>query len=272
MTILNLHQRGFSMAYSEAGKGLPLLFVHGYPLNRRMWEPQLQGLADIAHVLAPDLRGHGESQAVPGPYSVDLFADDLAAFLDALGIHQKIVLCGLSMGGYIAFAFYRKYAARLAGLILTATRAAADTPQARLARDQSAELARQQGVNAIVDAMLPKLLAPVTYQTRPELVEQARQIMSAISLEALLGDLVALKERPDSTPTLAEIHIPTLLLPGAQDQIIPLQEAQAMHAAIRGSVLEVIPHAGHLPNLENPAAFNAAVRLFLNNLKPMEML
>ena len=118
---------------------------------------------------------------------MDLFADDLAAFLDGLGIRQKIVLCGLSMGGYIVFAFYRKYAARLAGLILTATRAAADTPQARLARDQSAELARQQGVNAIVDAMLPKLLAPVTSQTRPELVEQARQIMAATSLEGCPG-------------------------------------------------------------------------------------
>jgi len=262
--------RGFSMAYSDAGKGLPLLFVHGYPLNRRMWDPQLQGLAEVARVLAPDLRGHGESQAVPGPYSVDLFADDLAAFLDALGIHQKIVLCGLSMGGYIVFAFYRKYAARLAGLILTATRAAADTPQSRLARDQSAQLARQQGVDAILEAMLPKLLAPVTSQTRPELVEQVRQIMAATSLEAILGDLVALKERPDSTPTLAEIEIPTLLLPGAQDQIIPLQEAQAMHAAIRGSVLEVIPDAGHLPNLENPAAFNAAIHRFINRLNPTE--
>jgi 3-oxoadipate enol-lactonase len=271
MTILDLHQRGFSMAYSEAGKGLPLVFVHGYPLNRRMWQPQLEGLADLAHLLAPDLRGHGESQAVPGPYSVDLFADDLAAYLDALGIRQKIILCGLSMGGYIVFAFYRKYPDRLAGLILTATRAAADSPQARLGRDQSAELARQQGVNAIVDAMLPKLLAPATAQNQPELVEQARQIMTANSLAGVLGDLVALRERPDSTPTLGEIDTPTLLLPGAEDQIIPLPEAQAMQAAIRGSVLEVIPDAGHLLNLENPTSFNAAVRRFINGLKPTEM-
>jgi 3-oxoadipate enol-lactonase len=203
---------------------------------------------------------------------MDLFADDLAAFLDALGVRQEIVLCGLSMGGYIAFAFYRKYAARLAGLILTATRAAADTPQARLARDQSAELARLQGVQAVVDAMLPKLVAPATIQTQPELVEQARQIVAAISLEGILGDLAALKERPDSTPTLAEIHVPALVLHGAEDQIIPLQEVEAMHAAIRGSVLEVIPDAGHLPNLENPVAFNAAVRLFFNSLRLTEEL
>jgi 3-oxoadipate enol-lactonase len=199
---------------------------------------------------------------------MDLFADDLAAFLDALGVHQKIVLCGLSMGGYILFAFYRKYAARLAGLILTATRADADTPQARLARDQAAELASQQGVPAIVDSMLPKLLSPAAYQKRPELVVHAREIMSATSLEGILGDLVALKERPDSTPTLAKISIPTLLLPGSEDQIIPLSEAQAMHAAIPGAQLQVIPDAGHLTNLENPNAFNAAVRLFLNSIKP----
>lgn len=270
MKNFNLQLRGFSMAYSEAGQGLPLLFVHGYPLNRHMWEPQLQGLADVARVLAPDLRGHGESQAVPGPYCMDMFADDLAAFLDALGVRQKIVLCGLSMGGYIVFAFYRKYADRLAGLILTATRAAADNPQARLARDQAAELARQQGVVAIVDSMLPKLLSPATYQNRPELVAQARQIMAATSLEGILGDLVALKQRPDSTPTLAMISVPTLILPGAEDQIIPLSDAQAMHSTIPGAQLHVITNAGHLANLENPVAFNAAVRAFLKTIKPEE--
>jgi 3-oxoadipate enol-lactonase len=270
MTTLNLPQRGFSMAYSEAGNGLPLVFVHGYPLNRQMWQPQLAGLADVAHVIAPDLRGHGDSQSIPGPYSVDLFADDLVAFLDALGIHQKIVLCGLSMGGYIVFAFHRKYATRLAGLILTATRAAADTPQARQGRDQSAELARQQGVTAIVDSMLPKLLSPAAFQTHPDLVEQVRQVMAATSLEAVLGDLAALKERPDSTSTLAEIRVPTLLLPGANDQIIPLSEAQAMHAVIQGSQLQVISASGHLPNLENPATFNAAIRTFLQNLNSKE--
>ncbi len=267
MPMINLPQRGFAMAYAQAGQGQPLLFVHGYPLTRRMWEPQLAGLANVARVLAPDLRGHGESQAVPGPYSVDLFADDLAAFLDALDIRQKVVLCGLSMGGYIAFAFYRKYASRLAGLILTATRAIPDTPQGRQARDQAMEQARQQGAAAIVDAMLPKLLSPAGFQSRPELVAQARQAMASSTVASILGDLAALKERPDSTPTLAQIAVPTLLLPGAEDQIIPLAEAQAMAAAIHGAWLQAIPGAGHLPNLENPAAFNAAVRDFLKNVK-----
>jgi len=262
-----IHIQGYEMAYTDAGQGLPLVFIHGYPLNRRLWEPQVEGLAGVARILAPDLRGHGDSQAVPGPYSMDLFADDLAAFLDALGITGRVVLCGLSMGGYVAFAFYRKYADRLSGLILTATRAAPDSPEARTGRDQAAALAREKGVAAIVESMAPKLLSPKTVEHRPELVAQARAIMEHTSLEGVLGDLAGLKERPDSTPTLAEIKVPTLILPGEDDQIIPIQEAWAMQAGITGSRLVVIPNAGHLLNLENPQAFNQAVRQFIEGLR-----
>ena len=256
----------FSMAYTDAGQGLPVLLVHGYPLSRRMWQPQVEELSAVARVIAPDLRGHGDSQAVPGPYSMELFADDLNALLDALGVTQKIVLCGLSMGGYAAFAFYRKYAARLAGLVLTATQAGPDSTEARLARMQTANVAREQGLNAIVEGMLPRILSPKTYQQQPALVEQVRAIMFQTSLEGVLGDLAGLRERPDSKPILSQISIPTLLLPGADDPIIPLAEAQAMHAAIPGARLEIIPDAGHLPNLENPAAFNQALRKLLEDI------
>lgn len=259
---MQLTVNGFSMAYTEAGQGVPLLFVHGFPLNRTLWQPQLEGLAGVAQVIAPDLRGHGDSQAIPGPYSMELFADDLNLFLDALGVQEKIVLCGLSMGGYVAFAFYRKYAHRLRGLILTATRPAADTPLGRAARDQMMATAREKGVAAISESMLPKLLAPQTYQTRPDLVEQVRSITLGVSLEGVLGDLAAMKERPDSTPTLAQIDVPTLILHGAGDQIIPLSEAEAMRDGIRGSRLVVAQEAGHLPGLENAKAFNEAVNIF----------
>jgi 3-oxoadipate enol-lactonase len=259
---MEITANGIRMAYSEAGSGIPLVLVHGYPLNRQLWHAQVEGLAGQARVLAVDLRGHGDSQTVPGPYSMDLFADDLNAFLDALGIDQPIILAGLSMGGYVAFAFFRKYARRLGGLILTATRAAADSAEGKAARDQSMMTAREKGVAAIVEGMLPKMLAPSTLQERPELVEQTRQIMLHTSLEGVLGDLVALRDRPDSSSTLAQISLPTLILPGAGDQIIPLSEAQAMEAGIRGSRLVVIPGAGHLTCLENPAVFNQAVREF----------
>jgi 3-oxoadipate enol-lactonase len=257
---------GFSMASSEAGRGTPLVFVHGFPLNRTLWQPQLEGLSGLARVIAPDLRGHGDSQPVPPPYSMDLFADDLNALLDALGIQEKIVLCGLSMGGYVAFAFYRKYAHRLRGLILTATRAAADTPAGRAGRDKMMALAREKGMAAISESMLPKLLAPQTYSARPDLVEVVRSITLGVSLEGVLGDLAALKDRPDSSPTLAQIEVPTLILHGVADQIIPLSEAQAMRDGIRGSRLVVVPEAGHLPGVENPGIFNEAVKKFLKSI------
>lgn len=251
---------GYTMAYDEAGHGLPLLFVHGFPLNRQLWQPQLDGLSDIARVIAPDLRGHGDSAPAPGPYSMELFADDLNAFLDMLGIREKIVLCGLSMGGYVAFAFYRKYAHRLRGLILTATRAAADSPEARLARDQTAALAQVQGVAALVETMLPKMLSPATLQNRPEVVARAQAIMLRTSLQAVLGDLAAMKDRPDSTPTLAQIDVPTLILHGAEDQLVPPSEAETMRDGIRGARLVVVAGAGHLPGIENVKTFNQAVR------------
>jgi pimeloyl-ACP methyl ester carboxylesterase len=262
---MQINVNGFSMAYSDAGQGVPLLFVHGFPLNRQLWQPQLEVFSDVARVLAPDLRGHGDSDPVPGPYSMDLFADDLNAFLDALGIREKIVLCGLSMGGYVVFAFYRKYAHRLRGLILAATRAAADSPDARLARDQMMALAGEKGVGAIAESMLPKMLAPQSYSSRPDLVEQVRAIMLRTSLEGVLGDLAALKDRPDSVPTLARIAVPTLIINGAHDQIIPLKEAQAMRDGIPGARLVVVEQAGHLLGMENVEAFNEAVTRFLMN-------
>jgi pimeloyl-ACP methyl ester carboxylesterase len=243
-----------------------LVLLHGYPLNSQMWQPQIEGLATQARVIAPDLRGHGDSQVVPGPYSMDLLADDVHTLLKELNLTEPIVLCGLSMGGYVSFAFQRKYPERLRGLILTATRAAADTEQGRAARDQAMQTAREQGVEAIVESMAPKLLAPQTVAERPLLLELAQAIMRGTSLEGVLGDLEGLKNRPDSTATLAEIRVPTLIIHGAEDQLIPLQEAQAMQAQIAGARLVVLPEAGHLLNLEQPELFNGAVKEFLGGL------
>lgn len=261
---------GFKMATTDLGSGRPVVFVHGYPLSRRMWEPQAEALADICRVIAPDLRGHGGSEPVPGPYSMELFADDLAALLDKLEVRQKIILCGLSMGGYAAFAFYRKYPQRLAGLVLTATRAADDSPQARQGRDQSAETARTSGIGPVVEGMVPHLLAAERAKSDPELVEKVRSILMETSLEGMLGDLAGLKTRPDSRPLLSEMRIPTLVVHGAEDQIVPLAEAQEMAGAIPTARLEVIPSAGHLLNLEQPEAFNACLREFILSL-PQEL-
>lgn len=257
---------GFTMAYTDAGAGLPIVFVHGFPLNRRMWEPQVSGLANGVRTLAPDLRGHGDSPPLPGPYEMDMLASDLNDFLDALEIDEKVVLCGLSMGGYVVFAFYRQYAHRVRSLILTATRAAADTAQGKSARDAMVQRVQSAGIEPIVDEMAPKLLAPGNAAHRPELVNQAKEIMLGTTPEGMIGALKGMKSRPDSTPTLSKIETPTLVVHGAEDQIIPLQEARGMAEAITGARLEIISNAGHLLNLEQPERFNLVVSEFLESV------
>lgn len=256
----------FKMAYDEAGSGIPLLFIHGYPLNRRMWQPQLDALAQDARVIAPDLRGHGDSTPTEGTYTMDLLAEDCAKLLDHLNIHEKIVLCGLSMGGYISFAFARNYPDRLAGLILTATRAAADTEEGKLNRQRSIQLAKEQGIEPIIETMLQRVLSPRTLQNNPALVQTVRQIMQRTSLSAVLGDLQGMMERIDSRPFLKQIAVPTLIIHGKDDALIPVDEARAMQEAIPNCQLVLLEGAGHLPNLEASEPFNQAVREFIKKL------
>jgi 3-oxoadipate enol-lactonase len=263
---MHVEINNFSMAYEENGSGLPIVMVHGYPLNRKIWQPQLEGLSDLARLIAPDLRGHGESQPLPGPYWMDLLAQDIKQFLDALRVPRPFILCGLSMGGYVAMAYYRQYSPELAGLIFAATRAKPDSAAGKKNRDQAAAKAQREGVSAVVESMLPKLLSPKTLQHNPELVDRFRDIMKQTSLEAILGDLMGMKERPDSIPTLEEILLPTLIVYGEDDQVIGRKEIEDMHEALTHSQLVVIPEAGHLLNMEQPQRFNQAVRGYLESL------
>lgn len=256
----------FTVAYEVAGHELPLLLVHGFPLDKTLWEPQIEDLADTARVIAPDLRGHGASDPVPGEYPMDLLADDCVALLDELHIEKPVVVCGLSMGGYIAFSFFRRYPQRTAGLILAATRAKADSPEAQANRDKMVAKADEQGAAAIAGDLLPKILSPRTLAKNPELVERVKHMMANTSVQGIKGALMGMKSRPDSTPTLYEIDVPTLILHGEDDQLIPPQEAQDMHAAVQDSELRLLPQAGHLLNLEQPELFNRAVRQFLQTL------
>ena len=257
---------GLVLAYDSAGSGKTLLLLHGYPLSRRLWRPQLEHLADAARVIAPDLRGHGDSDAPEGPYSMDQLADDAIALLDSLGLTQPAVVAGLSMGGYVALALYRRYPSRVAGLILAATKAGADSPEAQANRDKSAALAREKGVEAIAEAMLPKMLAPATYAANPGLVAEARAMMAATALNGVVGDLMGMKGRPDSTALLPQISRPVLVIHGQDDQLIPAREAEATYAALPNGRLVLVPNAGHLLNLEQPESFNAEVRTFLQSL------
>ncbi len=256
----------FRMEYSDVGMGMPLLLIHGYPLNRMIWEPQMEGLQSEARILAPDLRGFGGSDPMQGAYSMDLLAQDCFDFLNNIGVKQPVVVGGLSMGGYIAFAFYRLFPDRVAALLLSSTRAAPDSEEAKSGRQKSIELALERGAAAIAEPMLPKMMSPKTYARQPKLVDSVRTIMESASVEGIVGSLLGMQARPDSTPTLALIDKPTLVLHGADDQIIPLKEAQTMQAAIQNSQMEVLPEAGHLLNLEQPELFNQAVVGFIKSL------
>lgn len=259
-----------SMHYSDQGNGQVLLLIHGFPLNRRLWQPQISSLSDVARVIAPDLRGHGDTPPKPFQnqrlYPMNLLAEDCICLLDALQIFQPVVVAGLSMGGYVAFALYRNYPQRVARLILVSTRATADTPEGKANREKAAEVALQEGAPAIAQSMLPRMLAPQTYTNRPDLVETVMGIMKVTSVEGTVGALLGMKDRPDSTTALSEISVPTLIIHGAEDQIIPLDEVQTMHARIPDAILRIIPDAGHLVNLEQPKLFNQAVRDFLPNI------
>lgn len=254
-----LHDRSY--AYADLGNRLPLLLVHGYPLDHTLWDPQIAALSATRRVIVPDLAGFGATGA-PGHESVDGHADDLVALMDHLGIDRAVV-GGLSMGGYIAFALWRRHPGRVAGLILACTRAAADSEAGRAGRYQSALSIEADGMGPVATAMLPKLLAP---GAPAALQATVGDMVRRQPPEGAIAALKAMAARPDSTPDLAGITVPTLVVAGVEDAIIPLAEAEAMAAAIPGSQIVTIPGGGHLANMEEPGAFNAAVRSFLEGV------
>ena len=256
-------ESAFSMAYEDSSDRVPVLLIHGYPLSNMLWDLQIGDLSDIARLIAPDLRGHGQTDPTDPPYSMGLFADDCANLLDQLGMTGPVVVGGLSMGGYVAFEFARRYPEKVAGLILAATRAGADSPEVKEARDKAAGIAIAEGTPSVAEGMLPRLLAPDSYENQPDLVDFVREMMLETSEDGIVGAQAAMRDRPDSTPDLGSIQVPVLVVHGEEDQLIPPAEAEAMAAALPMSRLVLIPGAGHLPNLEKPQEFNDAVREFL---------
>lgn len=252
---------GIDIGYDDVGSGTPLLLLHGFPHNRTLWAPQVHALIDRTRCIVPDLRGFGETPPAP-PYSVDQYADDAVTLLDALRI-ERAVVAGISMGGYVAFALWRKYRARVRALVLVDTKAGADGEEARGKRRELSALARRQGSEAVADAMLPGMIGKSTRAKQPDLVERVRTMLAAAPVDGVAGALEALMNRPDSTPTLATIDVPTLIVVGDEDVLTPVAESQALHAAIPGSRLAVLSGAGHISNVERPAAFNHVLSEFL---------
>ncbi|MFA5786571.1 MAG: alpha/beta fold hydrolase [Actinomycetota bacterium] len=252
-----------TLAYEEAGSGRPVVLLHAFPLDHRMWAPQVEALKDRYRVITPDAVGFGGS--MPGPATVDAQAHALCRLLDHLGI-ERFVLGGLSMGGYEAFAFLRVEPERVAGMVLADTRAGADTPEGRDGREASARLVEREGTEPVVEALIPRLLGPTTRAGRPDLVEQVRAWGNQAAPASVASALRGMALRPDSTPMLGRIHFPTLILVGEEDEITGPPEAEAMAAAIPKSQLVRVPESGHLANLENPEIFNSSLASFLDRL------
>jgi len=256
---------GGDIAYETRGAGPALLFLHAFPLGLGMWEPQVSAFASSHQVIRFDARGFGGSPPGDGLLTMERIADDAVGLLDHLDVSRAIV-CGLSMGGYAAFALVRRHADRLKALVLADTRAGADSDAARAARAAQADKVRKEGSASIADAVLPKLVGETTHAQRPELVARLKETIAANPPRGIADALAGLAARADSTSTLREVRVPTLVVCGAEDVLTPLSESEALVRGIAGSKLEVIPAAGHLSSMENPDQFNAVLRRFLTAL------
>ncbi|MEX2177258.1 MAG: alpha/beta fold hydrolase [Gemmatimonadaceae bacterium] len=253
------------LGYDDIGTGQSVLFIHGFPLNRTMWAPQQSALVERCRCIAADLRGFGESTPQP-PYSMAQYADDLARLLDQVRIDQTVVV-GLSMGGYVGFEFWRRHRERVRGLVLADTKATADTEKALASRRELITVARTEGSTAVANLQIAGIVGKTTREKHPDTYDSVHRMIAQAGVEGIVGALEAMMARPDSTPTLATIDIPTLIVVGEEDSLTPVKDARAMQSAIAGSRLEVIAQAGHLSNMERPAAFNHVLTEFLAALK-----
>lgn len=261
--VRRLTVNGVSLAVDVRGDAAQpaILFVHGFPLDRTQWAPMLDAL-DGTFRIAPDLRGFGASDAPDLGYSMATYAADLIALLDALGV-ERVVVCGLSMGGYIAFELARRAPDRLRGLVLMDTRAEPDSPDARRNRDATAQQARDRGPSPIADAMLGRLLSERTPRT---VAERVRGTIMATPVAGLVGALGAMRDRPDSTGLLADLTLPTLVIVGEDDSITPPTDARRLAEAIPNARLAIVSGAAHLPPIEQPRATARLVADFMAQL------
>ncbi len=258
------------LAYVERGQGRPVLLVHGFPLDHTMWNWQIEALAPLCRVIAPDLRGFGQSplgEADPQHgIPMEQYADELVELLDAVGITEPIVLAGFSMGGYIAWQFVRKYAERLCALIQCDTRAAADSDEGRAGRLKMAEKIAEWGSARVAEMMGPKLFSTRGLETKPQLMAELRRVVSRTAPAGIAAAQRGMAARPDVTDLLPQIQLHTLVVVGADDVISTSPEMRSIAAAIPEATFVEIPAAGHMTTMENPATVNDALITFLQEL------
>jgi 3-oxoadipate enol-lactonase len=253
------------IAYAVLGDGPPLVLLHPFPAHHELWLPAAQALTSRYRIVLPDLRGHGDSDVGEGPAIMEKHAADLVRVLDDAGV-GRAVFCGVSIGGYILFEFWRRYRARVEGLVLCDTRSQADNAEGRATRLKSAADVIERGTEPFVENMIPRLFGKTTLATRPDVVDGARRMMLKMSPEDIAQVQRGMAERPDSTPTLKTIDIPTLILIGEEDTLTTVADGESMRQNISGSQLRVLPRAGHFTIWERAEEVGKVLRQFVDGL------
>lgn len=253
--------------YDNEAKGIPVIFIHGFPFNATMWDLQVKALNGSHRLIAYDVRGHGASEAGNVEFSIELFVSDLITLMDLLKL-EKPVLCGLSMGGYIALLAAKEYPERFKGLVLCDTQCVADTPEGAEKRIATIEKIKTSGVQVYAEEIITNLFAPSSFTNRPTEIEIVKQMILATSEESLCNTLRALANRSDTCESLAKFKMPVLIIVGAEDKITPPYAAKELHRSIKGSDLAIIESAGHLSNIEQPEKFNEELKKFLLRFMP----
>ena len=249
--------------YEALGDGPPVVVLHPFPAHHAFWLPAAQSLISRYRVILPDSRGHGESEIGEGPATMDKHASDLVRVLDDAGVGRAI-FCGVSIGGYVLFELWRRHRGRIAALVLSCTRPQADSDDARNTRLKNAELVLERGTEWFVDLMAPKLLGKSTQEGRPDLVADARRMMLQMSPQDIAQVQQGMAARPDSVATLKTITVPTLVMMGEEDTLIPKSDGELMRQHIAGSRLAVIPKAGHFAAWEQSEEAGKLVRQFVD--------
>lgn len=263
---LTIPVNNFILSYDDIGEGnIPILFLHGYPFDKSMWQGQVEFLKSSYRLIPCDIRGFGKSRDEESALSIDLLADDLIAFMDKLNI-DKAILCGLSMGGYIALNAMKRFPGRFAALILCDTQCIADTAVAKEKRYKTIDEIEVNGTAGFNEGFIKNVFHKDSLINKKELVEQLRGVVFSNSKHIIMQGLMALARRSETCSALNQITIPTLILCGREDGVTPLAQSEMMHAAIKGSILRVIDQAGHVSNLEQPGEFNNHLINFLSAL------
>lgn len=263
LTSKEIEVKGNKVSYYDEGHGdVPVIFIHGFPFSKETWKEQIAAVAPTHRAIAYDVRGHGASEAGTATFSVPQFADDLLSLMDALLI-QEAVICGLSMGGYIALHAVEKQPERIAGLLLCDTQCAADTEEGRQKRMKTIAFIKKNGLKEYADESVKNLFAPQSLTENGEQVNFIRNLITNTKAESICLTLQALADRKEKCSILDQIKVPAEIIVGREDKVTPVAAAQKMHDLIPASQLRIIERAGHLSNLENPSDFNETIKAFL---------